>query len=215
MLNSVSYKTPPHLIRYVPQNEINFKGSIKNTGFDALKKEFDKKIFTFLKEDGSEFSGTIKEYFKNCIIGMNPVRKEYMYHCTPNKETVRSILAEGLDWTKTNRMKAGPGTYFSPSRMGGAEQGAGNNAIEAVYIGNKREYPVFSKNFYEAVDFNKEIQNTASEYGEDGRELVNKYCHDVLCDEMGIDYLYASTGRGTGAYTVLKNDCMQLSASPY
>lgn len=210
MLNSISYRTPSHWNSYNYSNNINFKGSIDNDSYEELKEELDSRIFTFETYDGEEFEGTIKDYFKSCIIAKRPMYQTYMYHCTTDKDTAMNIINNGLDWTKTNRMKAGPGTYFSPSSVGGSEQGAGSIPIEGVYIGNKREYPVFSTNFYEAITGNQELNETASKYG-DSTKLINKYCHDLLQYDLGIDFLYASTGRGTGAYSVLNNDCLRLS----
>lgn len=209
MLNSISFKAYPHYSDYNYSSSI--EGGVKNSSDEDFKKAIEDKVFTFEKANGDTFEGTIKEYFKSCIVNKRPTDNTYMYHCTTTKDVALDIIENGLDWTKTGRMKAGPGTYFSPSTMGGSEQGAGSVPIEGVYIGNKREYPVFEMNFYEAVDGHREIEKIASEFGEDTRKIVNKYCHDLLCDEMGIDFLYASTGRGTGAYAVLNNDCLRLS----
>ena len=160
MINSASFNPIQFRGSIAYNPSVNFKGADKSTSLkEHVKKELDNKVFTFTKYDGEEFKGTIREYFENSITNKRAINNVYMYHCTDSKNTALSIIKNGLDWTKTNRMKAGPGTYFSPSSVGGMEQGAGSVPIEAHYIGDKREYPVFETNFYEAMMETPEIMD--------------------------------------------------------
>lgn len=200
------------LERVPSKDSVSFSGAVNNSAEDKVKDLLDNTAFEFKKANGDVFKGTIKEYFEDSIINHNSTKNLSLVHCTTSKEAANSIIENGLDWQKTGRMKCGPGTYFAMSTFGGSEQGAGSIPIEGTYIGDKDEYPVFSKNFYEAVTYNQDLQNAVAEIVPDNtNKAVNKYCHDLLQDDMGIDLLYASSGYGTGAYAVINNDCMKLS----
>ncbi len=172
-----------------------------------IKETLDNTIFTFKKSNGRVFKGTIRDYINNSIKGTQDIPGYFsLIHCTSSKEVATQILRKGLDWTKTSRMKCGPGTYFLPSMAGGMEQGGGSVAIEGTYIGNKRKYTIFAPNFYTAIDDNIEINDAVK-----NRYYVNKYCHDYLEKDLGIDILYASSGRGVGSFVVVNDKCMRLS----
>lgn len=209
--------------RRIPNNNLERIPSRDCVSFGALKPKeteispevkdmLDNNVFTFKKDNGEIFEGTIREYFENSIIRKNDTWEMSLIHCTTTKEVAESIIRDGLDWTKTGRMKCGPGTYFSPSAACGTEQGAGSIPIEGIYMGNKKKYPVFEQNFYMAVDGNSQITDAVSSM-QDGnaRDIINKYCHDLLLNEMGFDFLYAGSGRGVGSYVILNDKCMELS----
>lgn len=196
-----------------PKNdEVNFSGVNLPVLDSDLKSLLDNSVFTFQKYNGKEFQGTIKEYFENSVIRYeNMGRLGSLIHCTQTKDIADDIIKNGLDWTKTSRLKCGPGTYFSQSSVGGSEQGAGSVPIAAFYKGKKDKYPIFEPCFYEAVIYNKELMDKLDGIcGNDKTKVINRYCHDLLQDEMGIDVLYASSGRSAGAFAVLNNDCMSL-----
>lgn len=201
-----------NLERSPKSDQVSFSGA-NLLELDAdLKSLLDNSVFTFQKYNGKEFCGTIKEYLENSIIRYeNTDRLGTLIHCTHTKEVADDIIKNGLDWTKTSRMKCGPGTYFSQSLFGGSEQGAGSVPIVAFYNGKKDKYPIFEPCFYEAIIYNKELAETLGKLcGSDKTKVINKYCHDLLQDEMGIDVLYASSGRSAGAFAVINNDCMFL-----
>lgn len=186
---------------------VSFCSTSKGEIPSDIKKILDNKVFTFEKDDGKIFKGTIKDYINNSIIGTNDINNGFsLIHCTSSKEVGTQILRKGLDWTKTSRMKCGPGTYFLPSMAGGMEQGGGSVAIEGRYIGNKRNFTIFEPNFYTAIDDNIQINDAVK-----NRYYVNKYCHDYLEKDLGIDILYASSGRGVGSFVVVNDKCMRLS----
>lgn len=203
------------LERTTYQDIISFSANKESSGISEKTKEMlDNTKFIFIKNNGEKFEGTIKEYLKNSIIRKSRIfPRMSMFHCTQTKETGENIIKSGLDWTKTIRKKCGPGTYFSMSSIGGEEYGSGSVPIEGKYIGDKTEYPVLEPCFYQAIENNPNIIQAVSKYeqSEDISSVINKYCHDVLCNDMGIDFLYASTGRAGGCYVVLKDNCMKLS----
>ena len=85
----------------------------------------------------------------------------------------------------------------------------GSVPIEGIYIGEKESYPIFENRFYDSVINNDDILNAVSKLTIDNPiKAINRYSHNLLCDDMGIDLLYASSGYGTGAYVVLNNKCM-------
>lgn len=216
-LNNINnYKT--NSFQRTPKNDIvSFSASAENKIPNNIKETLDRKVFTLKKDNGELFEGTIKEYFENSIINKVSTKYTNFIHCTPTKEIANNIIENGLDWTKTKRMRLGPGTYFSPSAAGGTEQGGGMVPIEAEYIGNKKEYPVFEQNFYNGILDNQEIKNTVRELLKENtskyttEDIIDIYCHDIIEKEMGIDFLYGATGRGVGAYAVYNNDCVKLS----
>ena len=189
--------------------EINSKNN--QTISPEVKRVLDSMVFPFKKNNGEVYEGTIKDYLKSSVIGTRPMRNISLIHCTSTKDTAEQMIKTGLDWTKTGRMKCGPGSYFSPSAAGGTEQGAGSIPVEGIYIGNKKEYAIFEPCFYEAIESQTELKELVSKLqDEDARKTINKYCHDFIQDEMGIDILYASSGRGVGSYVVFNDKCMKL-----
>ncbi len=72
--------------------------------------------------------------------------------------------------------------------------------------------------FYEGITDNKELKKSIAELDSkaDTSDILNLYCHEILADEMDIDFLYASTGRAGGCYVVLNDKCVSLSRQePY
>ncbi len=179
-----------------------------------IKNFLDKKTFEFKKSNGEVFNGTIKEFFENSIISSRSTKYLSLIHCTSTKDVAKDIIKNGLDWQKTSRTRCGPGVYFAPSVQVGIEQGAGSVPIEGTYIGEKESYPIFENRFYDSVTNNDDILNAVSKLTTDNpTKAINRYSHNLLCDDMGIDLLYASSGYGTGAYVVLNDECMELK--PY
>ncbi len=218
-----------------PNNNPAFEGGIKGSSsfgevdnnveiLDKIHNLLNNKIYVFKNYKNKEFKGTIKKYLEGSIISKKEVNRCAfpIYHCTTVKYNVDKILENGLDWRKniTNRMNCGPGTYFCYS-VGECEfYGIGHNAIQASYKGDKKFYPIFEPCFYQAIANNQDIlndiknikniaKNTAKNI--DADRILADYCHDVLANEIDIDFLYASTGRAGGAIVVLNNDCMSLS----
>lgn len=176
-----------------------------------VKKVLDSMIFSFRKHNGENYEGTIKDYLQSSLIGTRPMRNISLIHCTSTKDTAEQMIKTGLDWTKTGRMKCGPGSYFLPSAAGGAEQGAGNIPVEGIYIGDKKEYAIFEPCFYDAIENHTELKEIVSKLQkEDARKTINQYCHNIIEKDMGIDILYASSGRGVGSYVVFNDKCMKL-----
>ncbi len=207
-LKQASVKNTDNTLEKSPKYDcVSFGCTSKGEIPSDIKKILDNKVFTFEKDDGKIFKGTIKEYINNSIIGTNDINNVSSFiHCTSSKEVGKQIIKKGLDWTKTSRMKCGPGTYFLPSMAGCMEQGGGSVAIEGKYIGNKRQFTIFEPNFYTAIDSNIEINDAVK-----NRYYVNKYCHDYLEKDLGIDILYAASGRGVGSFVVVNDKCMRLS----
>ena len=209
----ISFRGVYQYVDKTPQQDVV---EITRTDEKAIKDVLDKKVFSFDTNDGKKgkFIGTIREFFEHSIISKRRVSKdETMYHCTSTKENANRILENGLDWTKTSRMICGPATYFSGASMGGAEQGAGSIVIQGRYKGSMKEYPIFSPCFYKAIQYNNQIKQTIIEVsGEnDVYKKLNKYCHDLILYDMGIDFLYAGSGYNVGAYAVFNDECMELS----
>ncbi len=202
-------QTNNNLERSPLTDTVCFKGKQENELTPELKEILDNKIFQFKKNNGELFEGTIKDYFENSIINWQEAQGKSFIHCTSTKDTAEKIIKEGLDWQKTSRMRCGPGTYFSPSAAGGYEQGGGSVSIKAEYLGLKDKYPVFEPCFYEAVQQNNELKNILPV--QNSPKLLNKYCHDLLQNDLDIDFLYAGSGRGVGAYVVINDDCVKLS----
>ncbi len=176
----------------------------------------DNKVFKFQDDNGEVFKGTLKDYLKDSVIGYRDISPYMSFiHNTQCKETANEIIRKGLDWTKTNRMKCGPGTYFTTSYGAGSEFGSGSVPVEGVYIGNKNKFCVFKPCFYEAVTSNKDLISSVNKLLGGNKEkladeYVNKYCHDYLQYDMGLDFIYAGAGRGVGAFVVLNDKCMSM-----
>ena len=201
------------------QNRISFSSACDSVSFGNIDKDeqvkalLDNTTFVFVDSEGEKFEGTIRGYFEDSVINYRDIGENFdMYHST-SREAAEDIVNNGLDWTKTNRMKCGPGTYFSPIKGGGSMQGGGAYNVKAVYTGDTKNYPVFEPSFYEAIENNKELNDAVSEItGKEGsREAINRYCHDLLQNDMEIDFLYAAAGSGGGGYVVFNNDCCDLT----
>lgn len=200
------------LERTPSKDTVSFGSSCYQELSPELKEMLDNTEFTLRKYNGEIFTGTIREYLHHSVINKRSAKNIKLIHCTQLRETAEEILRKGLDWTKTSRMKCGPGTYFSQSVADSMEQGAGSVPIEGEYIGDKENYFIFEPRFYEAINYNQEIEQAVSQKQEGNpTQLVNKYCHDILQNEMDIDFLYAASGRCSGAFVVLNNNCMKLS----
>ncbi len=202
-----------NILERSPKTDTVSFGRSKETEIpEATKKVLDTTSFKFTKNNGEIFEGTIKDYLKSSLICRRPFDEPSLIHCTDTKQTAEDIINNGLDWTKTGRMKCGPGTYFSVSQAASMEQGTGSIALEGTYIGDKNKFATFEPSFYTAIDGNPDILNAVSKV-QDGNErnTINKYCHDFIMDEMGVDILYASSGRCVGAFVVLNDNTMKLS----
>ena len=199
--------------QYPIKDSVSFS-ACKNTNISSeLETILDNQSFTFKKHDGSEFKGTIREYLNDSIINPTaPIREVPLIHCTATKEIAEDIIQNGLDWTKTGRMKCGPGTYFSLSMADSIGQGAGSVAIQGEYTGDQNEMGIFEPCFYTAIEGNKEILDLIKKtQGGNENKILNEYCHNILMNEMGYDIIYAASGRTSGAYVVLNDNCMKLS----
>ncbi len=211
LVNFSNFRQQNKIPSYTRCSDVKFCGINEEKN---IKNFLDKKSFEFTKTNGEVFTGTIKEFFENSIISTRPSRYLSLIHCTSTKEVAKDIIANGLDWQKTSRMRCGPGVYFAPTVQVGIEQGGGSVPIEGTYIGNKEKFPIFENRFYDSVLGNEEILNSVSKLTSGNTEkAINKYSHNLLCNDMGIDLLYASSGYGTGAYVVLNDKCMELA--PY
>lgn len=211
--NSTNNIKRNNILERSPQSDtVSFGSSKKAEIPPETKKVLDTTSFTFRKNDGEIFEWTIKDYLKSSLICRRPFNASSLIHCTGTKETAEDMIKNGLDWTKTGRMKCGPGTYFSVTQAASMEQGTGAVTVEGTYIGDKNKFATFEPCFYTAIDGNTEILNAVSEVqNSDARSTINKYCHDFLMDEMGIDILYAASGRCVGSFVVLNDKAMQLS----
>lgn len=176
----------------------------------------DNENFEFKTKDGNVFIGTIKEYLNDCIVGYRDIPRNFsITHCTHCKDTAQKIINDGLDWTKTTRMKCGPGTYFAMGCSAGSEFGSGGVPIKGIYIGDKKEYCVFKPCFYEAITGNTGLNARIKDLLDGDKnnlhlKYISRYCHDYLQYDLGLDFLYAGAGRGTGAFVVLNDKCMRL-----
>lgn len=202
MISGISFAALP---------KINFKGGTEKPYSNNLERtpqtdtlnlreisreEKKEPVYQFKLGDGSPFEGTVKEFLEASIIRWNKADDQTMYHVPYTTDDGEQMLKEGLNWKKTRRMQAGPGTYFSPSLGCGEFSGLGYKAIEGRYIGDKKEYPVMEKGFYDRLCEGAPI--TAAEY------------HDIMVNDLGVDFIYAGTGRAGGAYVVLNDNCMSL-----
>lgn len=176
-----------------------------------LKDAFDNKVFKFKKESGEVFEGTIREYLESSISCWSDVRlsvvKSGVIHSTM-LENALEMLDSGLDYSKNYRVQAGPGTYFA----GYQDMNYGNIALEGTYTGDMAEIPVFESKFYDGIMNNQEIIKLAEGFAparEESYKLTNKYCHDLLVNEMGIDILYCAMGSNS-CYVALNDDKMSL-----
>lgn len=184
------------LERKPDKDTVNFTSNAEMKISPERKKELDTTVYDFEMEDGSVFSGTVKEYLEASIIRWNKTNEGTLYHVPSTVEIGEKILKEGLDWTKNSRSQAGPGTYFSPSLGCGEFSGLGYQAIEAVYKGKRKKYPVMEKGFYDRLIEAAPISR--AEYRE------------IMMNDLGVDFLYSGTGRAGGAYVVLNDNCMSL-----
>ncbi len=205
-----------------PQSDtVNFSGKcscpVCNEGElpQELKDIFDNKTFTFKKADGSEFEGTIKEYLEDSILYWDKDRMQYAGGLIHNTyfENAKEMIENGLDYSKNYRVQAGPGTYFAAFQ----DLRYGKIAVEGSYSGPQKEMPVFERRFYDGIMDNNEIKETAAKYVNENApsdktyKLVNKYCHDVLVNELGIDILYCAMG-AESCFVALNDDTMSLRA---
>ena len=225
------------LERSTKSDTVNFTGSpvkLLNEAEQKLQAALNEKAFDFEKQDGTKFFGTLKEYFESCVVNWEaPNRWDEFFHCTSSKEVGREMIKTGLDWTKTKRMRCGPGTYFSANAMDAKMQSGGGAIIQANYIGKKKTHPIFSHEFYEAVSDNEAVKSFVKQFvDKDSESALNKYCHDLIQNglektktvvkdgkevvskkKVKIDYLDAGSGYGAKATIAVNNDCMKLS--PY
>lgn len=183
----------------------------------TLKEALDNEIFVFEKSNGKNFKGTIREYFSNSILDWSKDRMRMLnpryggvFHNTYLEDAL-NIINSGLDYTKTSRVQAGPGTYFSPYQ----DLTYGNISLNGVYVGKMEEIPVFEDRFYEPVLCNSSLIELVGKYADSQKDItqkINKYCHDLLVDDMGIDVLYCATKRQP-CYVAFNDKTMKLS--PY
>lgn len=196
------------LERSPKQDSVSFSGIKASEVSSELKEILDKAVFKFKKYNGEIFEGTIKEYLQNChrLKGDTRfIRESGIIHNTYSEDAL-AMIKNGLDWTKTSRVQCGPGTYFIPCQ----NFNYGPVAIEAKYTGKMKEMPVFEKNFYEAIVYNKELRDIVEKSNpENPNKVLNKYCHDLLTNDMGIDVLY-SPNRESGCYVVLNDKSVNL-----
>ena len=181
---------------------------------EGLKETLDNKVFTFKKDNGEEFVGTIKEYLNDSILSWDDNRmyaaKSGVIHSTMF-ENAMEMLNKGLDYSKNYRVQAGPGTYFA----GYQDMTYGKVALRGTYVGEQEEIPVFESKFYDGIMYCDELKQTVKDFAGEEEitnktyKLVNKYCHDLLVDEMGIDILYCAMGMNS-CYVALNDDKMSL-----
>lgn len=186
----------------------------KLTGEEQFKEIMDNKVFTFAKSDGSEFVGTIKEYFENSIIDWSEkamsTPRGGVIHST-YWECAKDILENGLDADKASRVQAGPGAYFAAFQ----DMNYGKIAVSGRYTGSQKELPAFEKRFYDGIMGNSEILAIAKDFSDENQDaykLVNRYCRDLLKNEMGIDILYCAMGMNS-CYVAL--DDSKMHVEPY
>lgn len=199
-------------------DSINFCGKCKEKSLPVeLKEIFDNKVFDFKKLDGTDFRGTIQEYLESSIMRYDDlmIRAAYsggLIHST-NFESATDILENGLDYSKSSRIQAGPGTYFA----GFQDSNYGSCALSATYMGDMKEMPVFEPQFYDAIMENEELKAIARKFAPTEKEsykLTNKYCHDILVDKMGVDVLYCNMGMDS-CFVVLNDDKFELRPYNY
>lgn len=178
----------------------------EKSDYQKLKNIFDNKEFHFTRNDGTEFDGTIKEYFEESIMQYSKARMETaksgLIHSTRLENAV-SMVENGLDYSKNYRVQAGPGTYFAAFQ----DMSYGNIAVEGTYMGDKKKIPVFESQFYDAIMHNEDIQAIAQEFSTEdiaAYKNINKYCRDLMVNEMGIDVLFCAMG--TESCWVVLND---------
>lgn len=197
-------------IENIPENVRKYLGDDVKY-LEKAKEVLKDAVFEF-DLDGEKFEGTLQEYFEHCIInpkGHMPTGE--IYHGTM-QENVNSMLSKGLDYTKTNREKCGPGTYFTGGM--GSIFSYGGAMLKGEYHGKQKTLPVFSPNFYTAVvnqpDIEDKLKEEVSSSCAAGK-LLKVCAHDILANDMGIDMLYASGGRSEGCFVVLNDNCIRLS----